>query len=343
VITARKISSGPDVLGVLLTSKCNISCRHCCNDSHPQHSGAVSFEDIAQLIEGARGIPSISEIGISGGEPFLFLPLLHRVIQFATGCGFTSSVTTNGFWGTAAGARRILQDLKTSGLRAVCVSTSGFHQEFIQLNAVIGAAKAALIAGLDVTINLVSSASLSTDSIRTALGDLAGRIELVIMPCLPAGRAADHIHAREYLREFAVPYGNCRQHFRKMAVDIAGDVYPCCSPGGFTTPLKLGNAKNASLRSILDNSASSKLLAILESVGPSFFLPFLRAAAVEPMLPERFSDQCHLCHEMLSSDKCAQTIRSATEKLFSELAAINSADVPTNHEMQLTLAPAQGH
>lgn len=60
---------GPNVLGLLLSAKCNISCRHCCNDSHPLHQGAVPFGQVARLIESAQDIPSITEIGFSGGEP----------------------------------------------------------------------------------------------------------------------------------------------------------------------------------------------------------------------------------------------------------------------------------
>lgn len=319
-------SPGSNVLGVLLTSKCNISCRHCCNDSHPLQSGAVGFEDVAELIESARDIPSIREIGLSGGEPFLFIPLLRRVIQFAASLGFTSSVTTNGYWARSSEALRLLQDLQANGLRAINLSTSVFHQEFIQLKTVVSAASTALLAGLKVTINLVSTSTFSRDTILAELGELVDTVQVVTMPCLPAGRGVTGVRNDEFVPEFEIPHGNCRDHFKKMAVDISGNVYPCCSLGGFTAPLMMGNVRNASLGSIVDASANSKLLAILESVGPSFFLPFLRAAAVAPSLSERFSDQCHLCHEMLSASKCQETIRAASEQLFSELVAVPSAE-----------------
>ncbi len=319
-------STGPDVLGVLLTAKCNISCRHCCNDSHPSHAGAVRFEEIARLIEGARDIPSIREIGLSGGEPFLFIPLVRRVVEFAAGLGFTSSVTTNGFWARWPHAARLLQELGASGLRAIHISTSAFHQEFIPLEAVGRAAEAGLLAGLKVTINVVSTRERRGRAIRAGLARLDGRVRFVTMPCLPAGRGEAGIRDEEFAHDQEAPRGNCREHFRKLAVDREGNVYPCCSPGGFTPPLRMGNVREDSLRSIVDASADSKLLAILESVGPQFFLPFLRAEGVDPSLPERFSDQCHLCHVMLSSERYAETIRAASERLFSGLAALPAAE-----------------
>lgn len=322
-------SSGPNVLGILITSKCNIACRHCCNDSHPHHSGAIPFEEIARLIEMAREIPSITEIGISGGEPFLFAPLLRRIIQFAANAGFTSSVTTNGFWSTNPDkASALLAELKELGLRAINISTSVFHQEFLNLAKIIDAANIALSVGLTVTINLVSTSSLSREKLQNALGVLADKVEIVVMPCLPAGRGATRVRDDEFTRDFTVPHGNCREHFKKLAVDSSGQVFPCCSPGGFTTPLLMGNVRESSLSSILESSAESKLLAILEAVGPQFFLPFLRAAAVEPALPEKFSDQCHLCNLMLSSPGYAETINQASEQLFAELFDLEPSDRP---------------
>jgi MoaA/NifB/PqqE/SkfB family radical SAM enzyme len=326
---ATDIPTGPNVLGLLITSKCNIVCRHCCNDSHPLHAGSVAFEDAARLIEMAREIPSIREVGISGGEPFLFIPLLRRIVQSAAEAGFTSSITTNGFWGRSPErALSLLSELRHCGLRAVNLSTSVFHQEHINLSVLVEAASVALRAGLDVCINLVSSSGLKEESLRTALGDLSKKIEIVVMPCLAAGRGATAVRAEEFERGFESPPGNCREHFRKLAVDGSGQVYPCCSPGGFTPPLLLGSVRQSSLRSIWESSADNKLLAILEEVGPQFFLPFLRKAALEPPPPEKFSDQCDLCNFMLSTKVYAETVAKVSEQLFEQLGDVSSDERP---------------
>lgn len=316
------LASGPDVLGLLITSKCNIICRHCCNDSHPRNSKAVPFEDIAKIIEMAAEIPSIKEIGISGGEPFLFIHLLNRVIQFATSKGLTSSVTTNGFWAKSMDrAIPLLAELKASGLRAICVSTSIFHQEFIDLNTVVNAAHSALQEGLNVTINFVSTSSYSVDDLRGGLGEISDKVDIIVMPCLATGRGAGSVQKNELPREFGGTHGNCSKHFKKLAVDASGNVYPCCSPGGFTNPLLMGNVRDMSLHSIMEMSQHNKLLAILKSVGPEFFLPFLRASTPKLDLPETFSDQCHLCNTILSSDKYAFIVKNASEQLFLELSS----------------------
>ncbi|CAH2408913.1 MULTISPECIES: radical SAM protein [Mesorhizobium] len=321
----------PEVLGLLLTSKCNISCRHCCNDSHPANSESASLERIARLIDEASEIPSIREVGISGGEPFLYLRLLKETISYARTCGYTSSVTTNGFWGSSPAAGRQLEELKDAGLGAVNISTSPFHQEFLSLSKILGAAKTALSVGLKVTVNVVSTSATEIDDVRGAFDELGDKVRFVVMPCLPAGRALTGVEQQEFPTDFTWPLGNCREHFKKLAVDLSGDVYPCCSPGGFTEPLRMGSGHRSTLGEIVKASDQNKLLAVLESVGPGFFLPFLRQQDNDGEIPKRFSDQCHLCHFMLSSPKYAEKVAEWAEMLVSDLAALPESERPADN------------
>jgi hypothetical protein len=136
------------------------------------------------------------------------------------------------------------------------------------------------------------------------------------------------VEGQEFPAESAWPAGNCRAHFSKLAVDLSGDVYPCCSPGGFTEPLRMGNAGRSSLGAIIEGSRQNKLLAVLEAVGPGFFLPFLRERDAASEIPERFSDQCHLCHFMLSSPKHARTVAELAEQLVGDLALLPAGERP---------------
>ena len=321
-----------NVVGILLTSKCNLTCRHCCNDSHPSNTGIVRFEEAARLVDEARHLPSVREIGFSGGEPFLVMPLLLRLVQHAAGFGLTSSVTSNGYWARSSRAARLLIDLKDAGLRALNLSTSVFHQAFVDLGTVVSAARLACEAGLAVSINIVATSTLQVETVRDSFRDLGEAIEFVVMPCLPTGRAATEVTHEEFAVERS--FGNCRDHFRKLAVDIDGDVYPCCSPGGFTAPLRLGNIGQAPLDVLWRKSESNELLAILEAVGPGFFLPFLQRSALGPTLPERFRDQCHLCHAMLSSSEGVATVTLMARQLLAELSNLPSEMLPTGSRLE---------
>lgn len=270
------------------------------------------------MIDDAASVPSINEVGISGGEPFLFPDLLQSVVAYAGTKGYTSSVTTNGFWGRSPAMRDRLVSLNEVGLRALCISSSIFHQEFLAPDRLRAAVRSALGAGLAVTVNVVETADFGRPQIDEVLSEFAGSYAIVAMPLLPAGRGATDAHAEEFGDRIALPVGSCRRHFSKLAIDRAGDAYPCCSPGGFTPPLRLGNVQKDGLSAIVAASGESRLLAILEEVGPAFFLPFLRAAN-DTALPEQFSDQCHLCHVMLSTPSLRRVVRDATDKLFAEV------------------------
>ena len=318
----RSVHANPSVIGILLTSKCNIACRHCCNESGPGHAGSVEFSSIARAIDEATHIPSVRQIGFSGGEPFLFLDLLHRAVEYAGSRGYSSSVTTNGFWGQSRAIDGHLRTLRDAGLTSLCISTSAFHQEFLSSARLSAAVALALDAGLAVTVNIVGSATFGRPSVERSLGELADRVEVVVMPLLPSGRAATQAGIEEFEGAVAAPMGNCRHHFSKLAIDRRGDAYPCCSPGGFTDPLRLGNVYRDGLSAVLESAGQSRLLAILEEVGPAYFLPFLRASGMA--LPETFSDQCHLCHFMLSDEAMNKVVSRATDQLFEELEGLNA-------------------
>lgn len=317
---APSARGNPDVLGILLASKCNISCRHCCNDSGPHGGTAISMEDAVAIIDQAAMVPSIREIGLSGGEPFLFIDLLKQIVTYASSRGLSSAVTSNGFWGQSKAMPSHLCDLKTRGLNALSLSTSIFHQEFLPVSRLQGAVGMALDAGLEVAVNVVETSAFGALDVSAALAAFDGRYRMVVMPLQHAGRALTDAQPDEYAAPSEeTPFGNCRSHFRKLAIDARGDAYPCCSPGGFTDPLRLGNARELPLSAIVDRAVDSPLLAILEDVGPAFFLPFLRAAGIA--LPGRFSDQCELCHAMLSDPAAAAIVDGATSDLMSALAA----------------------
>ena len=320
---------GPDVLGLLITNKCNFACRHCCNESGPANANTVRIEDVARIIDGARDVPSIREVGLSGGEPFLYLPIVREIVRHAAALGLSASVTTNGFWGRSPAAPKLLADLRSDGLTALHISTSEFHEEFRKRDVVVTAVRLALDAGLRVTVNIVATPGCPPAAVREALGELAEQVDFVVMPLLPSGRAARDATPAEFATGSPLPVGNCREHFRKLAVDLEGDVYPCCSPGGFTPPLKVGNVRALPLSEILTVSDGNRLLAVLESVGPAYFLPFLRAEGLDTELPESFSDQCHLCHAMLSSTQCAERVAAEADNLVNELAAMPASTRPS--------------
>lgn len=309
-----------EVLGLIFTQRCNFRCRHCCNESSPQGQETLPLEAMLDHVSQAAASGRFKEIGLSGGEPFLFPRQLLKVVSHAHECGLSASVTSNGFWGfSEQHARQVLEPLVAAGLASVNLSVSPFHLEFTQLGRIVTAAEVGLDLGLLVRVNVVQTPDFSVDQVRPAFGAVAELVEFVPMPCIPAGRAADEVARTDLPVRARMRMGNCHDFFAKVAVTASGDVYPCCSPGGFTPPLRGGSLTSEPLARILDRMQDSPLLQVLESVGPSFFLPFVQARLGRDLLADGLVDQCHLCHTLLTDPELTAVVDEALTQLAVEL------------------------
>lgn len=112
----------------------------------------VSDETLEHLLDDLRERAPDAGFHIGGGEPFLDLPRLRRVVRGLTERGLTVEyVETNALWvQDRQTAEQVLRDLAEDGLPCVLVSLSPFHAEYIPLSrtmALIAAARAALPRG----------------------------------------------------------------------------------------------------------------------------------------------------------------------------------------------------
>jgi len=283
----------------------------------------MDLSDMLGLIDQAADQRQVREIGLSGGEPFLSRKDLSAVCRRARDHGLSVSVTSNGFWASSdQHARALLSGFREDGLRCLNLSTSPFHLEFIKPERLGIAVRAAHALGLVTRVNVVCTTSFGVEDARHALGEAADLAELVPIPCIPAGRAAEALTPDEFPVRPGIPLGTCAQHFTKLAVTTSGDVFPCCSPGGFTDPLKMGNALSESLEQIIDRMEHSLLLQVLSAFGPVFFVPFVEARLGVTRLGHDFVDQCHLCHTMMSDATMRDIVTQALEQLEADLARL---------------------
>jgi len=316
-----------DVLGFLVTDKCNFTCRHCCNESQPHNSAVLELADIQRCIDEAGQIGSFREVGISGGEPFLFPSYLADIIKHASDRGFSVQVTTNCFWARSEEkARSLLTSLQSSGLTCINISVSEFHLEHNTPSRLYNAARAAIDLGIIVRVNCVCTKSFGVADARPMFQECAERIEFLSVPCLPVGRAAEAISVDNFRFRDDIPHGSCVDQFSRLAVTPTGDVFPCCSPGGFTEPLKLGNVHERTIDEIVGGTQENLLFQVLRTVGPSFFVPFIEEALgrlSSNQGGQGFVDPCHLCHTIMSNPETRQVVVKTMERLATELTLLD--------------------
>jgi MoaA/NifB/PqqE/SkfB family radical SAM enzyme len=309
-----------EVLGFIFTETCNFRCRHCCNESGPDAHATMGATEIEDHIAEAARSGRFREIGISGGEPFLFPGELLVMVQAARRNGLGSSVTTNAYWArTEQRARATIEPLVRAGLTSIAISVSSFHLEFNSVDRLLTAARAALQAGLVTRVNVVVTADFTLLDARSALAGIADRVTFVPMPCIPVGRAAAQVSPQQLPRRWSPPSGNCQPFFTKIAVTPAGEVFPCCSPGGFTPPLLLGNIRDTAISEIIDRMEEGILFQVLEVLGPAFFVPFLEEELSASDLLADVVDQCHLCHTIFSDDAMTAVAHKALNRLEDDL------------------------
>ncbi len=283
----------------------------------------MSLEDCLRYVREAKAA-GLSEIGFTGGEPFLFLPVLSKIMIAARDLGISASVTTNAFWAVSEQrALDILRPLKQAGLVCLNLSTSAFHLEFLPESRLIHASNAAHRLGLRVRINCVLSEGFTEATFLKLFESIAWFVEFVKIPCIPAGRAHDFVSITELQPKCEIPEGSCGQHFTKLAITTDGNAYPCCSPGGFTHPLKLGNLNDDNVATIIERAQNSSLHQVLDVVGPAFFAPYIRSCLGEQMLSKTFVDQCHFCNYILSTPQTRSVVLEVADQLDRELKELN--------------------
>ena len=126
------IELSPFRLGLLITEKCNIECKHCWFESGPQKEATMTPEEIRKYINEAHRTRSIKWISLTGGEPTLFPELVEKSIELATSYRLKTELVTNCYWAeTEYKAIKWLRTLRELGLDTVNISSYDFHQDFI--------------------------------------------------------------------------------------------------------------------------------------------------------------------------------------------------------------------
>ena len=226
----------PRVVTLSLTERCPAACRMCVTESHPKRwDSEIAEADLLRRIDEASECDGVFAICLVGGEPFLRLPLLERLIARCRDVQKDVSVVTNAFWATSGRrARAILQRLQRSGLTRMTVSADAFHQEFVPLARVDRAIGAAHEVGLPCNLYIVALPEEMREERSRVLAELenAGRLDHVhVFPVLPVGTGRT-LQLGSAARE--LPEGRCDRVLSTMSVTARGEVYACCGVGGQT-------------------------------------------------------------------------------------------------------------
>ncbi|MCP4132893.1 MAG: radical SAM protein [bacterium] len=138
--------------GVITNYSCSSRCAHCLYGCSPQRDkGYLEIKRARDIFKKVREM-GCSSVHIGGGEPFLNVPGLRRVLETAKNerIGIEYIETNSSWYKEREGAVQILRSLKEEGVSTLLVSISPFHNEYIPFKKVKGVIGACREAGISV-------------------------------------------------------------------------------------------------------------------------------------------------------------------------------------------------
>ena len=261
----------------------------------------MELGDVKRYLEDITSNYVVEEVGFFGGEPLLNFNLLVSLIEEVKRFNIPKiGLPTNGFWGkNDLTAMKYALKLKEAGLNRIGFSVDAFHQEFIPLDVVRRAIKAAHEVGIE-WIGLVSQNlgpenennqfNEQTKNITDILSKKFEFCEVINSELQVRGRAANQL--REYFPMMTIPSDRCLIFKVPMfMIDPNGWVFHQLCTG-----ICIGNAKKNSLSEIISDFNYRKHPIIGKLVakgGPKNLLDIAIEKGYEPL--NGYADKCHLC------------------------------------------------
>jgi len=286
----------------LISYKCTNECKHCALLGSPnQDKITIELEDVKSYLEDLTSNYIVEEVGFFGGEPLLNLNLLVSLIEEVKRFDITKiGLPTNGYWGKSdLIAKKYALKLKEAGLYRIGFSVDAFHQEFISLDVVRRAIKAAHEVGIE-WIGLMPKYlgpeneknlfNEQTKSMTDVLSKEFEFCEIINSEVIVTGRATQELS--KYYSMNTIPSDKCLILKTPLfSIDPNGWVSHQSCHG-----ICIGNAKKKSLSEIISEHNYRKHPIIGKLVAKGGPKNLLEIAIEKGYKPQNgYADKCHLC------------------------------------------------
>lgn len=250
-----------------------------------------------------------AQVHLTGGEPFLNLPLLLESVKIARQFGIPTRVETNASWCTHPGkVDDAFSILHEAGLGAVLISCTPFHAETIPLTRTLLAIDKALAIfgphnvfvflpeGIDQLLRFGTRSPVPLERFIETYGmDPAGFLLWEEFGLLSGGRAGyrlGHLVQRKPVDDFIGE--SCTREIL-FSPCLLFDLYENLIPGP-CAGLSLGSWKHVhEIRGRISTGSLPVLVKILVDAGPYGLFCFARDQYHYRPLPQGYAGKCHLC------------------------------------------------
>jgi len=339
-------------LSLMVTYQCNIECKHCGPYCSPRDRDWMSLDEIKDLIAQAAELGAFNVV-FTGGEPTLLKDDLLEILRYTRDVAKIAStrMVTNGKWAVSYDrARELLERWRDAGLAELNVSCGEYHQEFVPIEHVANAYRAAVDVGYK-TVLLVGeflkpgAGRYSAEDYYAAVGRPLPPSELTSpyseiahgMSCgkaMAQGRGKELVprEGLDLVDEAQLP-GICREVFSAITCHPNGNTTACC--GVMTRAeslLNVGNWREQRLRTILEAAHRDVVLNWIRYVGLHDMKRWLREQNPTLAFEDRYVTICDLCADIVYNRGAQDTLVQLGQARAREVLAAKIATDAVDYE-----------
>ena len=288
------------------STRCNIRCGHCVATGDLPAGRNMDHDRAKEIIAGMvrAGVGGIS---FSAGEPFLFFKQIAELVKLCSQIGIYTRIVTNSFWAkTVESSDHLVSELQQNGLNQLRLSYSRWHQDNIDRNNVLNAARSCEKIGLDYFISFVTDFSKEDDPHEQFLRNHC--LTFFPEPVIYAGRA-ESFKRRRILTDYQA---NCCDMNPYLTPDL--DMYACCDAGSHfseTNFFYLGNLNGNTLEQLFSKSETDRLHNLIRTLGITNIASFSGMKAREIITYSK----CELCRKLFNSAEILAGLRTDVSRL----------------------------
>jgi hypothetical protein len=295
-------------IGLVMTEQCPVGCKHCLASCRMQGSDLPALETHLAWIAKVSRVDRCKSICITGGEPFVYVQRLLKVVDGCRNHGLRATVFTSAYWATSDETAALrLQQLADAGLTGIAVSSDEYHQESIPLANVARVLRASKERGIVPRISLTylprgRSATQVKRDLRRALGHHALEgVQIEGGGIVKVGRACELAYSGTLPAEQPKLVCNALG----PTIQRNGTVASCCrAPLPGSSPLVIGDLNAEGFDTIYQRFLSHPVIPFIQTWGLIEMLDRLidegLAAELAGFRNAKEEQICQLCQAILA-------------------------------------------
>ena len=304
------------------THHCNIQCAHCYNFSGPDKKAERIDTQHMERILAELPRAGIRNMNLTGGEPFMYLDTVLKLIRQAREVGVTTiSIYTNGFFGNSEdNCRKVLGRLKEAGFMDargrggpreegdhLKVSAGVYHQEFLSFDVVINLIRVyheVFGRKIKVDYEILETRPELQDEIRRRLQEagVADLVEIIFRGITPLGRGAQF---DPKLKHHAAEDFDLCPYIDEIVFDPDGSVLPCCGMNFGNHGIAIGDIRHDGLPELLTRLENSPILQFIYNNPIGRIFDYLDKTPA----PEGYVEICNVCQHALGDMKETEDLK----------------------------------